>query len=281
MLSLWTLLLIRKWSICIILLLFQFARGLSQPLDDVDIHVVVSHFSSKSKSLNHYNEIETSIAANLLNPSITTLHTLYEASDGDKCSDFLQRLLSLIRSHWPDKSVQEDKIKSHFGCTEITSGRANLHEFLIEYPHRLFYRNGRSERKTVVVVINGDIVLDSSIKRLSTLRHGHVAALTVNTGPDMVNCCFDTFQAVVSTEKVNIAAQARAKAAHETVPEDIILSCAPEYGASCQHRLPDSDESPHVENLRAFYQASRLSEKAVQTCTNHQWRLVLFYFILF
>lgn len=221
------------------------------------IHLVTSHFSNHQRHL-HYDEVESAIAANALNPVITALHVIYEGSNGgisddnDDCTALRRRLQRRVSLHWSSSRNGTAVLAEKLNCVAHTNrGRATFQELLAIYPHRIYEQLLQQQQQMsekphppiMMVLHNADVVMDESLQRLSTIRRGHVALLTVNTGPDMINCCLDgRFQTLLEHERA--ASQSSA------------FSCAGDGGNSskeCASTLVDSDQAPHVLALQRFF----------------------------
>ena len=210
-----------------------------------DIHLFVSHYGGGGRHA-HYYEVEASIAANLANPEVASVHVLYEPTGNDGCSHLQKRIHQVLVDHWPRPrgGVLVD-IAEKLGCTETPSReRATLQEVLAIYPSRIFgERAADPSRRLVLVVVNGDIVLDRSVRRLKTLQPGHAAVLSVNTGPDMKNCCFESFHDSIKSPSRKYSSKA------------CIIGAG--VNQTCIQSLPDPDTDLHDEALGQFYLAHR------------------------
>ena len=182
-----------------------------------DIHVVTSHFALRRQH-DHYDEVESAIAANALNPAIAALHVIYEAAASDDCAALRRRLLERIARHWPTTAgtaatapINVTHADSKLHCHRHGSPRrASFQDVLAIYPHQihqqLLIANAPGTKRFVFVVLNADVVLDGSARRLRSLRRGHAAVLTVNSGPDMASCCLDgRFQRLVTAHRQSCA----------------------------------------------------------------------------
>jgi hypothetical protein len=242
-----------------------------------ELHVFVSHYGGGAKS--HYHEVETAIAANLANPEITSVHVLYEPTKGDGCAELKARTYARLARHWSNQSVPGRAfLNGTLGCTETPSSkRATLQEVLAIYPQNIFGEAAK-DRHLVVVTVNADIVLDRSVRRLQTLSPGHAAVLSVNTGPEMLDCCFTGFSgldSVMSKEAVSMSARNVALKNKQPTPAPLRVPCAPPRsgqasGKATCNSLPDRDTDPHTANLRRFYRANRLA-KGLEIDPEHWW----------
>ena len=202
--------------------------------------------------------MQTAIAANVANPAITSVHVLYEWGHKDRCPQLRERIRDNLHKHWPGEIGAN--LTSVFGCTETPNqSRITMQEILAIYPRRIFgSRASDPSSKLILVVINGDIVLDTSVRRLKSMQWGHAATLSVNTGPEMVNCCFEDWPANMK----NAGASCKDKSV-------------------CLQQLPDSDTDLHTVHLRKFYRDSRdahvaksplTAEHSGQYCAKTKWR---------
>jgi len=262
-----------RWTITPFLALFLMsvaASSFGADTGEGEIHVVVSHYGGKAKHAHHV-EVEAAIAANLANPAIASMHVVYEPGPGDGCHELKKRVHGLLHAHWPSGWAPSAQA---LGCTETpTAARATLQEMVALYPERIFGERAREEdRKVVVVVVNGDIVLDASVRRLGSLRAGHAAVLSVNTGPAMEDCCLEAFQDNVAAE-LKLRREIAQGAVRAGMPRAVNCTAGRGPGGACLSALPAAgrvgggqmDEGAHVLQLRAFYASHRRAVSAVAT----------------
>jgi hypothetical protein len=205
-----------------------------------ELHVFVCHYALHGGA-GHYSEVEAAIAANLVNPAITSLQILYEPSQlahsRDGCAEVSARLEALLVAHWPSASPDGDSsinklMAARLKCLEVpTGGKASAQEVVALYPsllHGPTLKAAAPNTKVVVVVINGDVVLDQSSSRLKSLQWGHVAALTVNSGPRMEHCCLGAtsplHESVIAEEGKAMGYLQKAKAAASRGDESLLAA---------------------------------------------------------
>jgi hypothetical protein len=153
----------------------------------------------------------------------------------------------MLSKHWPrDAGINSTAV---LGCTDTPNqSRLCMQDILAIYPHRIFgNRVSDPARKLVLVVMNGDIVLDVSARRLGSLQRGHAAVLSVNTGPEMVNCCLEDWPANVK----NAGSSCKNKEV-------------------CLQELPDPDTDLHTARLRKFYSDTREDYRKISMLTTEQ-----------